>query len=362
MSRLKRRILDRIGALGPIPVQEYMALCLSDPQDGYYMTREPFGRGGDFTTAPEVSQMFGELIGAWIAATWQALRRPEGTMVVEIGPGRGTLMKDIARTLRRIAPALHGSSPYRLVETSDRLAALQASTLKDAGGEFVWHSHVDDLPPRPMIIVGNEIFDAIPVRQYVKTGSGWRERLVDLGDGGALRFIAGPGSLDPSLLPTDAGDAPQGAIFEVSPARSAMMQVVAERIARHGGAGLFIDYGHLTPGIGDTLQALRKHAYDDPLSHPGEADLTTHVDFSALADSARVAGLEAHITTQGDFLLRLGLLERAGALGAEAGPEVRERLTGEAERLAAPDQMGELFKVLAIVRTGTACPGFAPAD
>ncbi len=362
MSRLKRRILDRIGALGPIPVQEYMALCLSDPEDGYYMTRDPFGRDGDFTTAPEVSQMFGELTGAWIAATWQSLRRPEGTMVVEIGPGRGTLMKDVARTLRRIAPALHGSSPYRLVETSERLAAVQAATLRASDGDFTWHRHVDDLPPRPMIIVGNEIFDAIPVRQYVKTGSGWRERLVDLGEGDALRFVAGPGSLDTSLLPADAGAASEGAIFEVSPARAALMQMVAERIARHGGAGLFMDYGHIAPGIGDTLQALRKHAYDDPLAHPGEADLTTHVDFSALAGSARMAGLEARIAMQGDFLLRLGLLERAGALGAEAGPEVRERLAGEVERLAAPGQMGDLFKVLAIGTSGTAFPGFAPAD
>ncbi|WP_274628003.1 class I SAM-dependent methyltransferase [Arvimicrobium flavum] len=363
MSRLKSRIVGLIEALGPLPVSEYMALCLSDPQDGYYMTRPPFGREGDFTTAPEISQMFGELIGAWIAATWQAIGAPEQTMVVEIGPGRGTLMKDIARTLGKIAPDLGESGGFRLIETSERLAATQAATLGQAARQrFEWHKDIDELPAKPMIIVGNELFDAIPVRQYVKTAGGWRERAVGADGAGNLQFVAGAGSVDASLLPPDAAAAPEGAIVELAPARSALMQKVAERIAGHGGAGLFIDYGHATSAVGDTLQALLKHAYDDPLAHPGEADLTTHVDFAALAQAARHAGLQAHLLAQGDFLLRMGLLERAGKLGANASQEVRDRLTGEVERLAAPDQMGQLFKVLAIMPPGVAAPGFPAAN
>jgi SAM-dependent MidA family methyltransferase len=179
---------------------------------------------------------------------------------------------------------------------------------------------------------------------------------------GNLAFVAGAGAPDPSLLPSNASNAPEGAIIELSPARTALMETIAERIAKHGGAGLFFDYGYTTPALGDTLQALRKHHYDDALAHPGEADLTAHVDFSALAAAAGNAGLDAHIMTQGEFLLAMGLLERAGRLGANAGLATRERLSGEVERLAGPDQMGNLFKVLAITPRGTAVPPFVPSD
>lgn len=357
MSRLKGRIVRLIEAAGPISVSDYMALCLADPQDGYYMTRDPFGRDGDFVTAPEVSQMFGELVGAWIAATWQATGAPRPVTLAEIGPGRGTLMKDILRTLAKIAPHLVGAASVVLIETSPRLRQIQAATLQDAPVTACWLEDVAKLPPQPAIIVGNELFDAIPLRQYVRTEAGWRERVVGLDEGGNLAFIAGAGSLDPALLPAAAAHAPVGAIVEIAPARSALMQTIAERIADHGGAGLFIDYGHAQPGVGDTLQALRRHAYDDPLAHPGEADLTAHVDFAALADAARLVGLQAQILTQGEFLLRLGLLERAGALGAKASEAVRERLSGEVQRLAAPEDMGELFKVLAIARPAVRLPG-----
>lgn len=362
MSRLKTHIIDLIGTQGPISVQAYMTLCLSHPAEGYYTTRDPFGRGGDFTTAPEVSQMFGELVGAWIVETWRSIGLPENIMIAEIGPGRGTLFKDIVRTLAKLAPDLRRAARFELVETSDRLAAVQRETLGETAGAFNWRRNIEELPELPMIIVGNELFDAIPVRQYVMTERGWRERLVDVDADGNLRFVAGPGSLDASLLPPDADDAAIGAVFEVAPARSALMQGMAERIARHGGAGLFFDYGHGVPAVGDTLQAVLKHAYDDPFAHPGEADLTTHVDFAALAAVARSAGLETHFTAQGDFLVRLGLLERAGALGARADEHARDRLRGEVERLAAPDQMGQLFKVLAMGAHGTDFPGFPTAD
>ncbi|MBN9243574.1 MAG: class I SAM-dependent methyltransferase [Mesorhizobium sp.] len=351
MTPLGKRIAGLIEALGPISVSEYMALCLSDPDYGYYTTRQPFGRNGDFTTAPEISQMFGELVGVWLAAAWQALGRPADAMVVEIGPGRGTLMKDIARTVARIAPALRASASFHLVETSPRLRDVQATTLADSGS-FAWHADIVELPDRPLFIVGNELFDALPVHQYVRTAKGWRERVVGLDDDDTLRFYAGAGSTELSLLPRDAETAPEGAVVEISPARAALMHKIADRIAARSGAGLFIDYGYAKPAVGDTLQALLKHAYDDPLAHPGEADLTAHVDFAALAQAARQTGLDAHLLTQGEFLLGMGLLERAGQLGAAADEAARERLSREVERLAGPQAMGNLFKVLAVLPAG----------
>ncbi|MDQ6436692.1 class I SAM-dependent methyltransferase [Mesorhizobium sp. LHD-90] len=352
MTSLKERIVDLIEALGPISVSEYFSLCLSDPTHGYYMMRDPFGRDGDFTTAPEISQMFGEAIGVWLVLAWRALGRPEQPLLAEIGPGRGTLAKDIARTLDRLEPTLRSSARFHLIETSPKLNLLQATTLEGTGGRFDWVRSVDELPDGPLLIVGNELFDAIPMRQYVKVGGAWRERMIGLDNDDRLIFVAGAGSLEPSLLPPGADAAEDGAIFEIAPARAALMQKIAEWIAKKGGAGLFIDYGHLAPGLGDTLQAVRKHQPEDVLENPGEADLTSHVDFSALAATARAAGLDAHLTTQGDFLLKLGLLERAGVLGADADEAKRDEIRAAVDRLAGPDQMGELFKVLAILPCG----------
>lgn len=359
MTALKARLVDLIEALGPISVAEYMSYCLFDKQHGYYTTRDPFGRDGDFTTAPEISQMFGELIGAWLVSTWRQLGRHETPVFAEIGPGRGTLAKDIARTMDRLEPGLRSRTDFDLIETSPRLNLVQATTLQGTGGTFNWHKTIDELPQgRPLFIVGNELFDAVPVRQYVKTEGGWRERLVDIDSDEKLHFIAGPGSLESELLPASAEDAALGSIFEIAPVRTALMQQIAERIARDSGAGLFIDYGHLTPGIGDTLQAMLKHAYDDPLAHPGEADLTSHVDFASLAAVVRQAGLKPHLTTQAGFLLNLGLLERAGQLGATANESGRSRIQSEVERLAGPDTMGELFKVIGFSSITTELPGF----
>ncbi|TIW93593.1 MAG: class I SAM-dependent methyltransferase, partial [Mesorhizobium sp.] len=208
----------------------------------------------------------------------------------------------------------------------------------------------------------NELFDAVPIRQFVRAGAGWRERMVGLDDANELRFFAGAGSVDPALLPADAAEAPQGAIVEVAPARTALMAAIAERIARQGGAGLFLDYGHLQPGVGDTLQALRGHNHEDVLANPGKADLTTHVDFAALAAIVRAHGLDAHLTRQGDFLLGMGILERAGRLGADADQAARDKITGAVERLAGPQAMGDLFKVLAVLPRGVAVRPFAEAD
>jgi SAM-dependent MidA family methyltransferase len=203
MTRLKDRIASLIEAQGPISVSDYMALCLFDPKDGYYTTREPFGAAGDFVTAPEISQMFGELVAVWLYQAWQALDRPMPVTIAEIGPGRGTLMKDLLRTLSRLDSALVAGTSFALIEASPRLAEIQKRTLSGTAAALEWHNTIDTLPEHPLIILGNELFDAIPIRQYVKAAGGWRERCIDLNGEQNLRFIAGAGSLDPSLLPSD---------------------------------------------------------------------------------------------------------------------------------------------------------------
>lgn len=355
MTALKERLARRIAESGPITVAAYMDACLFDPDAGYYTTREPFGAAGDFTTAPEISQMFGELTAVWAYSAWAAIGRPMPMTLAEIGPGRGTLMVDMLRTLDRLDPGFVTRARIAMIEASPRLAALQKERFAGGRGRPTWFSDIGVMPATPLVVVGNELFDALPARQFVRTAQGWRERMVGLGEDGALRFVADAASIDPALLPPDA---PEGAIFESAPAREALMAEICARIARDGGAALFIDYGHLEPGFGDTLQAVRRHAYDDALAHPGEADLTSHVDFSALARVAQAHGLEARTMTQGAFLLGLGLLERAGALGAAAGEATREKLRGEVERLAGPDAMGDLFKVLCVTPAGVTLPPF----
>jgi SAM-dependent MidA family methyltransferase len=359
MRPLSERIKDLIRAAGPLPVSQYMALCLFDPEAGYYTSREPFGRAGDFITAPEVSQMFGELIAVWLRAAWDAAGRPVPVTFAEIGPGRGTLMKDILRTLTKLDPKLVDDADFAMVETSERLTEIQKRALQEAKARIAWHTTVDGIPESPLFIIGNELFDAIPVRQFVKSAGRWHERAVGLDNAGRLTFMAAPGAPDPAMLPAEAGNAPEGAVVELAPARSALMETIAARIARHGGAGLFVDYGYPGPAIGNTLQAVKQHRYAEVLATPGEADLTAHVDFSALSEAARRHGLAAHLTGQGDFLLAIGLLERAGRLGAGADAATRERLGGEVERLAGPAGMGTLFKVLAVAPEGIALPGFA---
>lgn len=358
MTALGGRIAGLVAAAGPIGIADYMALCLFDPQHGYYTTREPFGAAGDFTTAPEVSQMFGELIAVWLHDAWTAAGRPQAAVVAEIGPGRGTLMRDMARTFHRLDPGFVRLARFELIETSPRLREVQRATLADSLPDFAWHESLATLPEGPLLIVGNELFDAVPIRQFVRTQAGWRERVVALDARGGLGLVAGATGIDPSLLPPGCESAPVGAVAEIAPAREALMEAIAERIARGGGAGLFIDYGHARPGIGDTLQAVRRHAFDDVLAHPGEADLTAHVDFEALARAARRHALRTGLLTQGEFLLEMGLLERAGSLGAGKPQAVQERIRSEVERLAGPQAMGDLFKVLAVLPPGLDAPPF----
>lgn len=356
MTPLQDRLVRLIAVAGPMSVADYMAHCLFDPEHGYYTTREPFGVSGDFTTAPEISQMFGELVAVWAAGAWRAIGGPTPFVLAEIGPGRGTLMKDVLRAISRMAPDMLSAARAHLIETSPRLTDVQKRTLAASPAEPAWVTDVDQLPEMPLFIIGNELFDALPQRQYVKTGQGWRERVVGLDEQGELCFLAGAGALEPALLPPGADAAPEGSVFELSPARTALMQRIAACISGQGGAGLFFDYGYEGPALGDTLQALRRHAPDDVLAHPGEADLTSHVDFAALARAAAQEGLATRFMEQGAFLLGMGLLERAGALGAHADAATRQRLQGEVDRLARPEQMGSLFKVLMVHRPGLALP------
>lgn len=349
---LAEQLTRQISQSGPMSVAEFMALCLFDPENGYYTTKEPFGKGGDFVTAPEISQMFGELVAIWMASAWSAAGKPTSCTFAEIGPGRGTLMRDMLRTLRTAMPDFPAAASIYMIETSPRLQAAQKAALGENTDNIQWVERVEDLPHQPLFLVGNELFDAIPARQFVKSGDEWTERMVGLDDEGNLAFIAGAGTLQPPDLPPDATGQPDGAIFEISPAREALAEIIAGRVAKDGGAALFFDYGHLKPGFGDTLQAVRTHNYEDVLASPGEADLTSHVDFSALASVSRKVGAQPALLTQGDFLLKMGLLERAGRLGREADQATREQIEIDVERLAGPDGMGKLFKSMAIFPIG----------
>jgi len=353
-TQLADQIRRLIEVDGPISVAAYMAHCLGDPQHGYYATRDPFGPAGDFVTAPEVSQMFGEIVGAWLVHAWDLAGAPSPVCLVELGPGRGTLMADILRVAAR-HPDLAAALSVHLVETSPVLRAKQASTLAGQGYRADWHGCFAEVSAGPLLLVANEFFDALPIRQFVRVGGRWRERVVGLDGAGRLVFGLGPGLVD------HGADAEEGAIMEVSPAGEALAADIAGRILAEGGAALIIDYGYTRGGLGATLQAVRSHAFADPLADPGDADLTAHVDFAALAASAAKAGAAVHgPITQGEFLVPLGLVERAGRLGGAADEVTREAIRAAVERLAGPEQMGKLFKVLAITRPGVTPPPFGP--
>jgi len=331
-TEIKRRIAEQ----GPISVADYMALCLGHPQHGYYMTRDPFGVRGDFITAPEVSQIFGELIGAWIAAVWQALGSPTPFVLAEVGPGRGTLMADILRTLRGVAPRCLGAARVRLVEVSERLAAVQAATLERFDLPIRRVRRIAELDPGPLIVVANELFDALAIRQFVFDGALWRERCVSVSDSGRFEFVL---CRSADAVPDVSHALPHsplaGAVLELSPERERLAETLAVRLASAGGAGLFIDYGHAKTDFGDTLQAVHGHAFANPLDRPGECDLTSHVDFQMVGSRFRSAGLSVSpVVEQGQFLLSLGLVERAGALGASLDEAGRNEIRSTVERLA----------------------------
>ena len=358
MSPLGDVIAAMIASDGPISVERYMELALGHPDHGYYMRRDPFGAQGDFTTAPEISQMYGELLGLWAAEVWTSMGRPNPVRLIELGPGRGTLMSDALRAAR-VVPDFCAALDVTLIETSPALADIQYEMLLTSGASIAWRAALSEAPEGPAIILGNEFLDALPVRQFVRRGGQWHERTVRLDGFGRLAFgLAG----DPE--PYINVEADEGATLEVNAVGHRFVFELAARLVKQGGAALFVDYGHGATGFGDTLQAVRAHRMADPLVDPGEADITAHVDFAAMARGARAAGASVYgPIDQGDFLRALGIDVRARALAERAPAEradefeaARRRLIGKGE-----GEMGALFKAMAVTnRSVPPPPGFQP--
>lgn len=359
MTGLRDHLARRIALEGPLTVAQYMADCLSHPRFGYYLTRDPLGAAGDFTTAPEISQMFGELLGLWAADRWQAMGAPDPVILAELGPGRGTLMADALRAAKGV-PGFLAAARVHLVETSPVLKDRQRQAL--TGIDVEWQDDIAALPSGPMILIANEFFDALPIRQFVRDGRGWRERLVGLGDDGGLRFVLSPAQAANPLVPTILAAAPEGSTVEVCPSGLAIARSLGRRLAEAPGAALIVDYGPAKSAPGDSLQAVKGHAFADPLADPGEADLTAHVDFQQLAQAALAAGaMPFGPVGQGEFLLALGIGPRAEALKAAADARQQADIESALARLTGDGdgQMGSLFKALALQSPALpAPPGF----
>ena len=352
MSALLDHLKGRIAREGALDIATYMAAALGHPEHGYYRRADPIGRGGDFTTAPEISQMFGELLGLWCVETWTRMGAPAPFVLAEFGPGRGTLMADALRAAR-VRPAFLDAMRLHLVETSAPLRAAQAERL--AAHRPHWHDTAATLPDGPLIALGNEFLDALPIRQFEQTGDGWRERGVVWHDASQrLAFTRLPHRPDARATAHLPAAAPMGAIAEVPVAALDLVVALARRLAATGGAALFVDYGYaLAPDAprewSGSLQAVTRHGRADALADPGAHDLSAHVDFFALAQVARAAGAAVHgPATQGAFLEALGIHARADTLMARADPKGRAAIAVAFHRLVAPSAMGGLFKAMAI--------------
>jgi len=345
---LATHMLSRIAAHGPMTLADYMAEALLHPTFGYYTTRNPLGAEGDFTTAPEISQMFGELIGLSLAQIWLDQGAPDPFTLAELGPGRGTLMADILRATARVS-GFHAAAQVHFVEASPTLQAEQRIRVPDA----IWTTDVTALPDAPLLLVANEFFDALPIRQFHRAPQGWRELQIGAQDGTLTPGLSAPApleQLDHRLDDTKADD-----IVETCPALSGITQTIAQIIATHGGGALIIDYGDWR-SLGDTLQAVQNHTPVDPFAHPGTADLTAHVDFEAIARAAKPA-LHTRLTPQGVFLERLGITQRAQALASTLNDDQRlDAHIAAHRRLTHPSEMGTLFKVLGLYPQGAAPP------
>ncbi|MTJ79931.1 MAG: class I SAM-dependent methyltransferase [Telmatospirillum sp.] len=345
MTALGDLLAGHIRDRGPVAVSDFMAQCLGHPDWGYYRTRDPLGGSGDFTTSPEISQMFGELIGLWAGVVWQSMGSPDRVLLVELGPGRGTLMADALRAAAML-PAFRRALCVHLIEINPALKARQRETLKDE--RILWLEDLNDLPPGPAIVIANEFFDALPIEQFIRTADGWRRRMVTLDDDGRFAFAPGP------LADIDAPPAGPGDIFEIGNAARAVASGLGRRLSDQGGAALVIDYGHAESAIGDTLQAVRHHRYAEIFDAPGETDLTAHVDFAALARAAAPA-IATPTVTQGTFLRSLGIELRADRL-IKSAPQKADMIATACRRLIEPAGMGTLFKVRALTHPGLPIP------
>jgi NADH dehydrogenase [ubiquinone] 1 alpha subcomplex assembly factor 7 len=362
MTPLAAEIRRMIAIDGPLPVARFMALCLGHPRYGYYATRDPFGAGGDFITAPEISQMFGELIGLWAAEIWRRMGTPRCVGLVELGPGRGTLMADALRAAK-VVPAFRAALSVHLIETSPALHARQAAVLETLDLPLAWYHDVSELPEIPLVVIANEFFDALAVHQAVRAADGWHERVIAMDAEDNLSFAVHPDPIGDfhAVLPLALREVPIGSLYEWR--SSHPTAELARCVVRSGGAALVIDYGHVESAPGETLQAVSRHGFVDPLRAPGQVDLTAHVDFAALARAALGAGARVHgPVPQGAFLRRLGIEARATMLKQRATPAQAAEIDAAVRRLIAPgpDGMGELFKAVVIAdpRLGPLVPGF----
>ncbi len=356
---LEERLIRLIEDHGPIRVGDYIADALGHPQHGYYISAAPFGADGDFTTAPEISQIFGELIGAWLIHSWEEMGAPSLFNLIELGPGRGVLMQDILRTAK-IKPAFLKAMRVYMVETSGRLRYEQQRRMQDLGVPVTWASDLYDIPAAPSLFVANEFFDCLPIRQFVrqKEADQWRERLVGFNSQNGEKRLC-------FLLSEEIYDTPKGApqgskpgdFFESCDAGREIIHALASRLKEHKGRALIIDYGHGRSGFGDTLQALRQHQYWHPLATPGEADVTAHVDFGALARAGREEEILVHgPVLQGAFLARLGIEFRLQRLCEKVSDKKAKELRVGVHRLIHPDEMGALFKAMCLSSPGLATP------
>ena len=355
MNALGERIASLIAAQGPLSIAQFMAMSALDPQYGYYTTRDPLGLGGDFVTAPEISQMFGELAGLWCVQAWFDQGRPPHARLVELGPGTGSLMEDALRAAK-LAPEFREAVEIVMVDANPALVARQKARLANAGVSVTWQAQFDEsLCNWPLFLIANEFFDALPIRQFVQTARGWCENMVtlDANQNLALGLSPAPFPLD---IPSGRGEATDGAVYETSPASTALAEEIGRAIATRGGGALIVDYGYFGAGFGDTLQAVGEHQFRDVLTQPGEIDLSAHVDFEALAHAAKRGGAVSYgPVTQGELLTGLGILNRMMNLQRQ-NPGDREEIAVAVDRLINPDQMGTLFKALAILPHGAPTP------
>jgi len=357
MSELLKHIKNRIALKGPLSVSDYMREALFNSEHGYYMTGDPLGKRGDFITAPEISQMFGELIGLWCAVMWEKMGSPAKINLIEMGPGRGTMMADALRATSAV-PGFFGAINIHMIETSPSLKKRQKRNLQALNSNIRWHESFQDVSEGPFILIANELFDVLPIRQFVKSINGWLERKVGCNRQGELAWVVDQNCLlsrdliTPQLIRCD-----MGSIFESCHVAAELIMNITESVVKYGGAALIIDYGYSKSGVGDTLQAVKDHNYFDILSEPGKTDLTAHVDFEYLAENAKATGGLVHgPVTQRDFLRRIGIEIRSDQLKNLASTRQKSEVLTGLNRLIGADEMGNLFKVMAITHPSQMSP------